>query len=317
MKHALCAVSLALLSCSPSSDPSSSTPPGASTSTLPVGLVANVGSLPIGAATVAAVSKAQQVPVRDALDREIEDALFASAALERGLDQGLSVRAALRGVLARSVLEALKKEASQTEPEDAEIAEATARHFVELDRPEASRVIHAVVRVPENADQALVARAKALAERLADQVSTAGDETEFRNLAEAIGNRNGLELVVETVGPMAADGRTVDVENPTNRETFAPAFAHAASRLSHPHQKSGVVQTEFGYHVMMLLQRTPSHVVPLEERRRLLRDEILTDRARRLKKELLSRIRSSLPTSVERSAGALLATVPVDGHEAP
>jgi hypothetical protein len=67
---------------------------------------------------------------------------------------------------------------------------------------------------------------------------------------------------------------------------------------------------------MMLLERTPPLVVPLEDRRRQLRDEILQDRAHKLHAELLSRIKSTLATSVERSADALLATVNVE-HEAP
>jgi peptidyl-prolyl cis-trans isomerase C len=173
-----------------------------------------------------------------------------------------------------------------------------------------------VVRLPENVDPARKSRAKSLAERIADHVSRANDEAEFRSLAESV-DREGLEVLVETLLPVAADGRVLDVDHPAERQTFALPFAHAASRLTRPGQKSGVVATEFGFHVMMLLERTPAVTVPLDERRRLLRDEILTDRARRKKEELLSQLKSSVSTSVERSAETLLSTVRLDEHEAP
>jgi peptidyl-prolyl cis-trans isomerase C len=242
---------------------------------------------------------------------------LASGALARGLDQSLSVEAALRGTLARAVLETLKKEASETAPTDAEVAEVTARHFVELDRPETFRVIHAVVKVPPKADNAMHLRARALAARLAERVTNATDEAEFRKLAESIDERDGLEVVVETLKPVAADGRVVDVDRPSDQQTYVLSFARAASRLTQPGQKSGVVTSEFGFHAMMLLERIPALVVPLDERRRLLRDEILTDRARRLKKDLLHRLQSNVATTVERSTDSILATVDVVGHEAP
>jgi len=303
--------------CSPSSEPSTLAPPPASTSTLPAGIVSRSGALSISAQTVASVATALQITPRDALEREIRDAVFANGALARGLDQSSLVGAALRGTLARAVLETIKQEASETEPSDAEIAEVTARHFVELDRPEAFRVIHTVVKVPDKADNAVKLRARAVATRLAERVAMTTDEAEFRRLAESIGDRDGLEVVVETLKPVAADGRVIDVDRPSDQQTFVLPFARAASRLTQPGQKSGVVATEFGFHAMMLLERIPAHVVPLDERRLLLRDEILTDRAWRLKKELLKRLQSNVATTVERSAEGLLATVDVAGHETP
>jgi peptidyl-prolyl cis-trans isomerase C len=213
-------------------------------------------------------------------------------------------------------LESLKKEAAQSDPTDAEVAEATGRHFVDLDSPEAFRVIHAVVRVSEDADPTLKSRARSLAERIAEGVSKASDEAEFRTAAEAV-DREGLEVVVETLRPVAADGRVVDPEHPSGGQTFAIPFARAASHLLHPGQKSGVVTTEFGFHSMMLLERTPARTVPIDERRQLLRDEIITDRAGKRMKELLSRLKTTAGTSIERSAGALLQTVDVGGHESP
>jgi peptidyl-prolyl cis-trans isomerase C len=308
------AVSLVLFACSTSPEAAPTAAPPSNT-TLPAGVVADVGSVAIRVESVAAVASARQIAPREALDREIRDALFANGALREHLDEHLVARAALRSVLARAELEALKKEASQTEPTDAEVAEATARHFARLDRPEAFRVVHAVVRISENADAPQKARARALAERIAEHVAKADDEAEFKSAAEAV-DKGGLEVTIESLPPVAADGRIVDVDHPGEDNTFVLPFARAASHLAHPGQKSGIVATEHGYHTLMLLERTPPLTVPLEDRRHLLRDEILTQRAKKLLAELLSRIKSTLATNVERSADALLLTVNVD-HEAP
>lgn len=308
--------SLALTACSPSADVSKPPPPASSI--LAPGIVASVGALAIPAEAVSSVAAAQGVLPQAALDRLIQDAVFASGAMRAGFDRDSSVEASQRGLLARARLEELKEQANQSEPDDAEVAEATARHFMELDRPEAFRVVHALVKLPEKADPPLKVRAKALAERLAERVARAKDEAQFQSLAEGLDDRGGLEVVVEKLAPVAADGRIVDVEHPSaDAGSLVPAFARAASRLTLREQKSGIVATEFGFHVLMLLERTPPYLVPLDERRRILKAEILNDRARRLRKEVITRMRTVLAPSVERSADALLMTVDVTEHETP
>jgi hypothetical protein len=316
MKRGHWAASLALCACCSAPTESSPNLPAPSNSTLPEGIVAAVGSLPIRVENVAAVARAQQISVREALECEIRDALGAQGALHMGLDQDLLVQAALRGALGRVSLEALKNQAAERELDDTEIAEATAHRFVELDRPETFRVIHAFVKVPKKPDEAWKIRARALAERLAERVAKAADEAEFKNLANSV-DANGLEIGVETLKPVAADGRVVDVDHPTSGEMYTASFARAASRLTEAGQKSGVISTEFGFHVMMLLDRTPARALPLEERKHLVEGDIMTERAAKLKEELLRQIKSTVSVSVERSADNLLATIDVNRHEAP
>jgi peptidyl-prolyl cis-trans isomerase C len=316
MKRGHWAVSLALCACCSAPAEFSPNLPAPSNSTLPEGIVATVGSLPIRVENVAAVARAQQISVREALECEIRDALGAQGALHMGVDQDLLVQAALRGALGRVSLEALKNQAAERELENTEIAEATAHRFVELDRPETFRVIHAFVKVPPKPDETWKIRARALAERLAERVAKAADESEFKNLASSV-DANGLEIGVETLKPVAADGRVVDVDHPTSGEMYTASFARAASRLTEAGQKSGVISTEFGFHVMMLLDRTPARALPLEERKHLVEGDIMTERAAKLKEELLRRIKSTVSVSVERSADNLLATIDVNRHEAP
>jgi peptidyl-prolyl cis-trans isomerase C len=290
--------------------------PRAASSTLPPGIVATVGSTAIPETTIAMVVRTQGVPAEKAADGEVRDALFAAAALQEGYGDAAAVRVALRGRLARARLALIGQQAAANPITDEEVEDATSHHFVELARPEAFRVIHAAVLVKENADSAEKAKAKALAQKIAERVAVATDASDFKSRAESIEDRQGFELRVETLLPVAADGRVVDQEHPSSAAHYTPLFARAASHLTEVGQKSGVVATEFGYHVMMLLERTAPHIVSLEERRAMLREEIVTERAKRMKKDLLDQLRGTSSPSIDRAADALLATVVVDANEA-
>jgi hypothetical protein len=280
--------------------------------TLPSGVIARVGSFDVLSERVARVAEAQHVSAKAACDAEVRDALFASGALARNLADTPDVAAALRGRLARTTLSLLAHEAASQEPTDDEVAAATARHFVDLDRPESFRVIHAVVIVAAGADGATKGRARDVAERIRRAVAHVKDPSEFRSRVEAV-DRSGLDVKVEELRPVAADGRIVDPENPPvpggEPGGYVPRFAAAAARLAQPGDQSDVVETEYGWHVLMLIERRPAHTVPLEERRRILRDEIIAWRAKRSVEALRTDLRNKHKPVIERSADALLAGV--------
>lgn len=279
-----------------------------SSATLPPGVVAHVGSFDIFSEQIAQIVQEQHVSSKAACDMEIRDALFASGALTRRLSDTPAVAAALRGRLARALLSKIAQETAMRDPTDDEVRAATARHFVELDRPEAFRVIHAVVRVASNADAATKARARDLADRIKQAVSHVKDPAEFRSRAEAI-KADGLTITVEELKPVAADGRVIDLEDPRPADEtggYAVPFAAAAARLARPGDQSDPVETEFGWHVLMLVERQAAHTVPFEERRRMLRDEIFAGRTKKSVDELRSDLRTRHKPVIERSAPALL-----------
>ena len=83
---------------------------------------------------------------------------------------------------------------------------------------------------------------------------------------------------------------------------FDRDFAAAAQRLTRPGEQSPVVRTRFGYHVLYLVKVIEPKQPSLDERRALLHDEIMSQRATALAAALLEQQRRELQPSQSRSA---------------
>ncbi|MGK3995229.1 peptidylprolyl isomerase [Sorangium sp. So ce1024] len=275
---------------------------------LPPDVAARVGAIDIPVDAVARIAAAQQIPPARARDAAIRDALFAAEARARGLDQHPDVQREISAALARRLLHRLKEEAESAGPvTDEELRAATERHWLDLDRPEGYRTVHAVVRLSADADEATRERARALAEAIRKAVLSARDEAlrsepprpaegrqppsdpaadAFVSAAKAV-PADGLEVVAQPLPPVTAAGRALTPEP----QQFDVDFARAAASLAARGDLSAPVASSFGLHVIMLLERIPAQVVPAEERRRLVRDEVVADRARAAQLKLLEALR--------------------------
>ena len=120
----------------------------------------------ISAGEVARIAAAQGVDVAKARDIAVRDALLASEAAARGLTESPDARLAWDGELARRVLRRVLAEARARPPTAAELDAAAARRWLEVDRPEGFRTVHAVVRYEVKDDDAKKARARAVAEAI-------------------------------------------------------------------------------------------------------------------------------------------------------
>ena len=116
----------------------------------------------------------------------------------------------------------------------------------------------------------------------------------------------GFEVVVEALPPVTADGR---IAQPAGG-LFDAAFAHGASELARRGELSEPVSSAFGVHVILLLERIPGHLVPEEERRALVHDEVIAARAQTAERKLLEALRPAV--SIDRSADGLLAKIAVE-----
>ena len=294
--RALVALALAL-ACGSSSAP----PPPAPTAALGGGTVGVAGSVGIDATLVAKVAAANGETPQKALDSLLFDAVFAQAATARGLDRSPEVREAERSLRARIVGDRLAADArARGAPTDAEVETLTERHWREVDLPEQARAVHVVVMTK---DPEKKPREREVAEALRRAVEGARDATDFIARAKQV-DAEGLEVRPEALPAFVADGRVVEGQG-----TFDPTFSAAAFALA-PGQTSGIVQTQFGLHVIRMLEKLPPKRVPLEERRARFADEVVTLRARHAWVSLLADARRAHPVVVDPAADALMASAP-------
>jgi hypothetical protein len=277
---------------------------------LPPGIAAVVGNERVSVGSVERIARREQISLPEARNRAVDDALYATAArADPALADRVSV--AERGVLARAVLEHLRDEARALgPPSDDEVRALTAQRWPELERPASVRTTHAVVLVKTPADDA---SARSLAMALAAALKGVKNGDELVSRAQAF-PAHGLEIRAEHLPPVTPDGRMWDPDEHPPRPvggTLDPDFTHAAQALAMPGDLSGVVKSAFGYHVILLDERYPELVVPFEQRRVELADEVYAQRAKRELDGLLGSIRASTPVSSERAVEALTALVPV------
>jgi len=276
---------------------------------LPHGAVARVAGEEISLETVQRIAGAQGVTPEIARDRAVSDAR--SAAEARAIFRGREVLPVLeRAAAARALLEGMKQEALAKGPaSDAEIAEQTALHWREFDRPEAARTAHAVALVDKNSDEA---KALAVAHDIYDAVRGVKNSDDFLRLARAVPH-GGVEVRAEQLPAVTADGRVYDPDKPsvTSEQTLDLDFAKAAIALA-AGQISAPTKSRFGYHVIFCETRLPELRVPLEERRRLMHDEVIKARAERAKQELLARLSAAAPIPISRAVEDLTSLIRIE-----
>jgi len=126
---------------------------------------------------------------------------------------------------------------------------------------------------------------------------------------------DGLNVRVEQLMPVTADGRVID-RRASRTTTFVDSFARAASSLSRRGEISEVVETPFGYDVIMLLEVTPEARLSASERLRATRDEIFRARASQMREQLVARLRAEGGVAATGNSDALMAAVDVSGRAA-
>lgn len=264
---------------------------------LPAGTLARVGSEQIATATVERIAAAQEVTSRVAVERAVGDALFAcegQATLNPAMQATL-----VRAATSRALLQEFADQAmAQGPPSDEEIRTIVAERWTEFDRPESVRVTHAVALAEPKAPKR--GEARKLAESIRRAVQSLHTPEEFMRAAQAV-PAGGLRVVAERLPFIAADGRGMASELPHLPEgSYDVAFAKAANALGEPGAVSEVVESDFGFHVLLLEERLPARKVPLEDLRRALGPEMVSRRASQRRRELTERLRRDTRVEVAR-----------------
>jgi peptidyl-prolyl cis-trans isomerase C len=152
--------------------------------------------------------------------------------------------------------------------------------------------------------------ARALADRLHEALRDVTQADRFVTAARAMAT-GGLEVVAEKVPAVAADGRVTADDSPPDRPPMVVEYARAANAIAAPGDKSPVVKSPFGYHVILLVERIPERRVPLERRRLELGGDVLVRRAKRELTHLLESLRRQSPPEVDRASADLTSRVQV------
>jgi peptidyl-prolyl cis-trans isomerase D len=121
-------------------------------------------------------------------------------------------------------------------------------HQKDFQVPEEVKVRHILIKVEQGADAKTDAAAKQKAENLLQQIKAGAD---FAALARANSDDPGSKDAGGELG-MIQRGVTV------------PAFEQAAFALQ-PGQISGVIKTQFGYHILKVEEKQTAHLKPLDE----------------------------------------------------
>jgi peptidyl-prolyl cis-trans isomerase C len=240
----------------------------------------------------------------------VRDTLLARGAEARGLDGSPEAKLARESELARRLLKAELATARATPPTEEELRVASARRWLDVDRPEGFRTVHAVVMFKPEDDEAKKARGRAVAAAIrsavlpvaahaADLVVGEGAPPSGRRIGprddpdplsgafrEAVLGvpTGGFEVKAEPLPPVALSGRLLV----PGEQYILETYSRAASSLQERGALSPIVETTFGAHVIMLLERTPPLLLEGEARLARLGDDIVNERARAAQKKLLA-----------------------------
>jgi hypothetical protein len=280
----------------------SNAPSGPSQGKLERGVVARVGPTNLTRELVAEIARAQDVDFATARQRAISDTLFALEAGKRFQTTG-PPEVAERVALARAMFEDFTRAAVEQGPVTTQEIETLAKkRWQDFDRPEAARVTHAVALVEPGKDPA---PARKLAQQLAEKLAGITDPKKFITTALAFpARRPGIQA--EQLPPCTSDGRVVGGEPGA---TFDPRFAHAANLLREPGEQSPVIESSFGFHVILLEERLPEKRLGFEERRAALSGDVITNRAQKLSQKALAGLRKGTAVEVARNSLELMGQV--------
>ncbi len=305
MRRRFGALALLALGCSSASEPTEAP----SASALQPGVVARVGSELVESATVARVAQQRALSASDAGRLAISDARFAAEARRR-LPEGTR-RAIERAATARALLEGLAHDAKALPPPtEAELDEVLRERWLDLDRPDAVRTTHAVV-LNEHPEKAAAARL--VAEKLGAALASAKTGAELIAAAQAFSGE-GFEIRAESLPFVTVDGR-VFVRTETGLSArpggFDPAFAKGANAIPEVGQLGPIVESKFGFHLILLEERLPGVSTPRAGLATLLGPEVQARRGSKLRSELLAKLRGDVAIEVQRAADDLTARVKV------
>ncbi len=214
-------------------------------------VVATVDGRPIRAADVARQARAAGQSPRDALAALIDAEAAAGEAARRGLaDDPEVVRAAKQAMVRRYLADTFEKDVTPSSAiGDGELEKQYQRNLPYFVHPEGREVHHILARFAPGDSPAHRAALRARIDRVAERAKTAGTVEAFAALAFELSD-----------GAVALEVQHATIDR---SDANAKPFVDAAWALARPGDVSGVVETQFGYHVIRFDAAVPAKDVDL------------------------------------------------------
>ncbi len=205
---------------------------------------------------------------RAALDDLITAEVLAGEAARRGLDRDPEVLEAARAAAVRRELRAgFETDITPSSVPMRDVRRAYQMNINRLDHSEYVDVWHILMRADKKTPDDVKQKARAAAEDLARRARGIGSPEAFQALAATVG-KQPFEVQLERV-VTARDGWTLKT------------FSYPAFELKNPGDTSGVVETDYGYHVIYLIKRIPPLHIPVDEAAPKLRESLFSEFQRR------------------------------------
>ena len=261
-----------------------------------------VGHRSLAARNLALLQVRAQVQSAEFVKNWANDSLLAESARAGALHKS-RVNQVERGVLARGLLESIYQKARELgQPSEGELQALASERWPEFDRPAAAQTTHFVVRTREGQP---TTSAELLARRLAVAVHGSKTSEEFKATVGAFPKERGLDVVVESLPPVTSDGRSLRMNSDDQVIGAGPSFdlkfAQVANSLAREGEQSEIVHTSFGFHVIRLEHKIPSHQATIETRREKLTDDVYLRRARQETDRCIQDARQSHRVTIETS----------------
>jgi peptidyl-prolyl cis-trans isomerase C len=283
-------------------------------------VVARVDGTPITGEAVLAIARAKHVSLKEARDLAIRDALFAKEAIAKNLDIG--VTRDLDVALAQGLVRTFRTDAMAQGPiSDDEVVPFAVKNFFFVARPESWATIHALVPLKTDASQADIDRAHSVAVAIRDVERPIGASIKgtfpmsnvdaitaaFDDAANSV-DKQGYKLEIEPLPPIAKDGATVFLDHRDPLQgPFDPEFVKGATALAERGDISDPVRSQFGWHVILLLDRVPEQMVKLDPLKVMFADDVYDARAKNARVAFVDGLRKTTPPEIPQNVDATLA----------